>query len=480
MAPLLVRNLGNYDYGLWEMLGAVIGYMGMLDLGIKSAISRFTATYNAEHDELRLQQIFFTAIVILFAIAILLASVFATWAMYFSDSLGDGSTSPQRYLFVGLILAAQFLFMFPGYVAEGTLEGLQKYHYKNLITLINSVIGSVVLYTFITPQNGLVMLAAVNALGLSVKYVIYFAIIYQVSNRLLSPFVAAFNYKQGKELLVFGSKSLVQGLSHRIETATDSIVIGSILGPAAVPFYSIPANLVGYIRMVVWSATHVLMPVFSDLLAKNDYEKVRELYLEGSRVVVGLVMFLAIGVSFLGSDFISIWIGVEYGNNAMLLIVILVLFSVFPLLNPFSNRLLMASNQHAIVVKWAPISAVLNLGLSIPLCYEFGIIGVAFGSLIPVGLLLVIYLNKCCSILNISVLKYVKESILPSIFPSLFMGINLYFLTNFRPIDGYFLLMSYGLISSVVFVITFILFSLSGNQLRWLKQKISKIMIQSV
>ena len=43
MTPVLVHNLGNYDYGIWEIIIAVIGYMGLLDIGMKPAIARFAA-----------------------------------------------------------------------------------------------------------------------------------------------------------------------------------------------------------------------------------------------------------------------------------------------------------------------------------------------------------------------------------------------------------------------------------------------------
>jgi len=42
MAPILIHNLGSYNHGLWEMLGAVIGYMGL-----KPEISHFSANYQA-------------------------------------------------------------------------------------------------------------------------------------------------------------------------------------------------------------------------------------------------------------------------------------------------------------------------------------------------------------------------------------------------------------------------------------------------
>ena len=40
MTPVLVHNLGRYDYGLWEMISGVMGYMGLFDLGTRPAVSR--------------------------------------------------------------------------------------------------------------------------------------------------------------------------------------------------------------------------------------------------------------------------------------------------------------------------------------------------------------------------------------------------------------------------------------------------------
>ena len=62
IAPVIVRSLGNYDYGIWEMVVAVSGYMGLLDLGFKPTISRYAAKFNAENDSTRLQILLSTSI----------------------------------------------------------------------------------------------------------------------------------------------------------------------------------------------------------------------------------------------------------------------------------------------------------------------------------------------------------------------------------------------------------------------------------
>lgn len=477
MAPIFVSTLGNYDYGLWEMIGAIIGYMGMLDMGIKPAISRFTAKYHAtgEHEQ---QQLMFSSAFVFMAIAgTLLASIFVLWGLWFPHSLApDGATDTQKYTLLCLVLAAQFIFVFPGYVADSTLEGLQKYHIKNGITLINSLLGSALIYNFITPENGLVLLAVVNAAGLSLKYVIYFALLRSEKYSSLTPLAVKPSLTRLRELLTFGAKSLIQGISSRIENATDSLVIGSILGPAMVPFYSIPANLVGQIRGFTWTITHVFMPVFSDLTARGKQQVIVQTYLTASRLTVAMVVLMSAGVMLLGADFIRLWMGAEYAQQAQILILILVAFTSLPMLNPFAGRYLTALNEHGIMAKWSPVSAALNLGLSIPLAYGYGIIGVAMGSLIPIGIFVIIYLRRCCQLLEISIATYVRNSILPAI-PALTATVAVTLLAKkYWPVEDYLGLVSLAALACVVYTLMFILSGLAPEQKLWLFQRFNRLL----
>src|SRR5690606_23022854 len=196
------------------------------------------------------------------------------------------STDVQRYTLLLLVTGAQLAIMFPGYVAESYFEGFQKYYLKNNITIINSIIGSSIVFLFITPENGLVLLAGVNAVGLAVKYVLLMYLLNCPNHGAIVPRLREFSLKKLKEILIFGSKSFVQGISTRIENATDALVIGYFLGPAMVPFYSIPGNLVNYIRTIGWTLTHAFMPLFSQLDALDEREKIRTIYFNASRYVI--------------------------------------------------------------------------------------------------------------------------------------------------------------------------------------------------
>src|SRR5437870_2424255 len=52
LSPFLVRSLGDARYGVWVLLVSIVGYLGLLDLGVRGAVTRYVARFHAarEHD----------------------------------------------------------------------------------------------------------------------------------------------------------------------------------------------------------------------------------------------------------------------------------------------------------------------------------------------------------------------------------------------------------------------------------------------
>lgn len=453
MTPILITHMGNYDYGLWEMVGAVIGYMGMLDMGIRPAVSRFASRFIAQKDEASLTTLYATAWYFLLAVGLLIAIILATAGIFFADLVApENNSNSLRYTWFLLILAAQLLITFPSYTAESYLEAYQEYYIKNNVTIFNSIVGNLILFIFITPENALLLLAATNAIGLCSKYLLLIWLM-QYRRPFLSLKRAYFSLVQLKELLRFSVKTLIQGVATKMENATDTLVIGSIMGPAAVPLYSVPANLVSYIRLISYNFTHVFMPYFSALGALNDQKKIQEVYLTGSKFTVAPCLILSIGTYFLGVEFLALWVGNEIANSAREFLGVLIAFLVLPLFNPMSNRYLTAIDKHGFFAKWQPVVAVANLGLSLLLAYPLGILGVALGSLIPTLVFQPILLYVCCKHLEISPFTYIRVALLPWLIPSIGMVVAIVFAKQNVVVDSYFLLIMLAIAVSILFVL---------------------------
>ncbi|NNG16775.1 MAG: oligosaccharide flippase family protein, partial [Gemmatimonadales bacterium] len=76
LSPFVVRSLGDNAYGAWVLLSSLVGYMGLLDLGVRGAVTRYIAKFHAENNHQQSSRLATSAFII-FCIAGLLAILLA-------------------------------------------------------------------------------------------------------------------------------------------------------------------------------------------------------------------------------------------------------------------------------------------------------------------------------------------------------------------------------------------------------------------
>ena len=50
LSPYVVHHSGNLTYGVWVIIGSLVSYMGLLDLGLRGAVTRFVSKGVAQND----------------------------------------------------------------------------------------------------------------------------------------------------------------------------------------------------------------------------------------------------------------------------------------------------------------------------------------------------------------------------------------------------------------------------------------------
>jgi O-antigen/teichoic acid export membrane protein len=275
-----------------------------------------------------------------------------------------------------------------------------------------------------------------------------------------------------KKILVFGSKSFVQGISGRVENGTDSLIIGYFLGPAMVPFYSIPANLVHYIRTLGWTLTHAFMPLFSGMSARSEDGNMRDVYLIASKYVLAIILALAVGVSIVGGPFLILWLGPEFREKSDIVIILLVIFTAGPFINPFASRYLTAIGKHGIFAYLSPLSALINIGLSLALVHRYGIVGVAFASTITVFIFNPIYLWYACKHLMLPVRHYLKVCFLPSLVPAVVLGAIVLQFRLHGGLEAYPMLITSVLVSGFAWFVAFWFLALRSGEREFIVARI--------
>src|ERR1700674_1012738 len=64
LSPYVVHHLGNAVYGVWTVILSLTGYLGLLDLGVRGAVTRYVAKFHAERDHRRAGEVASSAMVI--------------------------------------------------------------------------------------------------------------------------------------------------------------------------------------------------------------------------------------------------------------------------------------------------------------------------------------------------------------------------------------------------------------------------------
>src|SRR5439155_6282785 len=52
LSPFIVHRLGNVAYGIWTLVNSMIAYMGLLDLGMRGAVTRFVSRHHSQGEHL--------------------------------------------------------------------------------------------------------------------------------------------------------------------------------------------------------------------------------------------------------------------------------------------------------------------------------------------------------------------------------------------------------------------------------------------
>ena len=71
LSPIVVNSLGSTAYGVWSLLVTVVGYLGLLDFGVRGAVTRYIAHHHAAADHESSSLIATAAIVLFGAMGVL-------------------------------------------------------------------------------------------------------------------------------------------------------------------------------------------------------------------------------------------------------------------------------------------------------------------------------------------------------------------------------------------------------------------------
>jgi O-antigen/teichoic acid export membrane protein len=195
-------------------------------------------------------------------------------------------------------------------VGRGSIDAREHFFAVNLLDFAGVVLGQVLpvlCVVFVSPELTFVIPATFCASLISA--VLMFSFIAR-TERITS--LRAFDRARVRELVGYGAWVSVTNVIGPLLTSLDQIIIGRLLGAAAVAYYSVPMNLVARSQTMAAALGRTLFPRFARLGA----EEARQLA-EKSVISLGYAFCSICGPAIIfGKSFLVLWMGSTFASYA--------------------------------------------------------------------------------------------------------------------------------------------------------------------
>ena len=313
---------------------------------------------------------------------------------------------------------------FPFSVYGGIVGGFQRYHVNSSVAIATSVAVALVNVAVLSAGYGLVEMVAATT---TVRVLSYF--VYRLNAHRIFPALrirpSSFRRDRLRELTSFSVYSALIDWGNRLNYSLDSMVIGAFLGPAFVAVWAVAERIISGTQLLTNQLNGVLFPVVVDSDAMQQQQRLQRVLLEGTRFSLAMVLPIAMALVSLANPLIYAWVGRKNPGLMESAVVVQVLAFAVALRvgNATGTVVLKGAGQHRMLAWTNILTGVVNVGLSMLLVRRWGLVGVAVGTLIPVGAAAIFILFPAsCRRVGLPVSAVVRRAVWPAAWPALLVG----------------------------------------------------------
>ncbi len=460
--PWILQEIGSSSYGLYTLASSLIALF-LLDFGMSAAVSRFVSRYRALDDQKAVNAFVGIAtkfyLIICTIIAVILIGIFFNIGhIYKNLSVDELSAFKIVFIITGFFVVV----CFPVNVCNGILNAYEQYIPLKLADVINKGLTVVVTIIALKLHGGLYALVFINGFCNLLTMLVKLLFI-----KLRTPVKLNLRNKSDKntmkEIFQFSLWSTVKTLAQQMVFNLIPTVLAMTTNTFAISMYGFANVIEGYVYNITQAVNGFFMPSVSRIVVKEENaSKALPLMTKVGRINLSIISLLLIGLTVLGKEFVTLWLGAEYLQLYYCIIVL-----VIPYFISSSQQI---AETSVTVMNKVQYSALINLIIGVTnlivayfVSQKYGVIGVCTVTGAMFILRSVLSNLVYIFVLKINILKFFASchlKMLPGIIISLIlsylfnMAITKY---NILPSGWIFFFAKAGIISVIYFICMWLL-----------------------
>lgn len=451
--PVMLRLLGQSEYGLYQLVNSTVSYLSLLSLGFGSSYIRFFYRYRAQDDQNSISKLNGLFIIVFLCISFItiIAGLFLVknTNYIFGKSLSINELTTAKILMI--IMIFNIALTFPASVFESYVTAHEQFFFQRVISLLRSVLNPFLTLPLLLLGYKSVSLVVITSILTIFSFLIN--VWYCLTKLGMKFYFKAIDYHLLLEIAGFSFFIFINQIIDQINWNVDKFILGIYSGTAGVALYSLGSTINTVYLNFSTSISNVFVPKINKMILGNkNMNDVDNIFIKVGRIQFYILLLILTGFIFIGIPFMSIWGGQEYVDSYYVTLLLIIPVTI-PLIQNLGIEIQRAMNKHKFRSIVYLFIAILNILISIPLCKLYGAIGSALGTCLSLllgnGLIINWYYHTK---MKMNMLKFWKEilSIIPSLILPILFGI---FIVSFFEITTIYSVCLFAIIYSIIYFI---------------------------
>ena len=392
--PVMIRLLGQSEYGLYSLVSSVVSYLSLFSLGFSGAYMRFFARSCGDREKTAsLNGMFLT----LFTVLAIMAAICGIVLSFFPKQIFGGKlteTELSKAKILMLILVINIAISLISGLLDSIISAYEQFVFQRIVGLVSIVLSPFITLPLLLIGYRSIMLVVVSTILTIIRLAvnIWFCI-----KKIKIPIsFGVFDLGLLKEIAVFSSFLFINMIIDQINWNVDKLILGHTSGTDEVAVYGVAAQFNSLFMTFSTTVSSVFVPRVNLIAAQKGSNASAEF----TRLMakIGRIQWMILGLPTLGFIvfgkyfIVNIFAGEGY-EDSYVAALLLILPAIIPWIQNIGIEMQRALNKHQFRSIIYLIMAIGNVLISIPLAGRFGAVGAAMGTALALLIANVLIMN---------------------------------------------------------------------------------------
>lgn len=391
--PIMLRLLGQSEYGLYQLVYSVVSYLSLLSLGFGSSYVRFYSKYTIDNDDdgvARLNGMFLIIFTLMSIICILCGAVMlGNITAIFGNGLTNSEYATARILMFFMIF--NLAITFPNSLFNCVVTAHEEFFFQKILIVLQNLLNPFLTLPLLIMGFGSIGMVSVTTF---LTIAVFLSNMFYCFKKLNIRFIFNdFQFSLLKEMWIFTFFIFLNQIIDQVNWSVDKFLLGRFSGTVAVAIYGVGSQINTMYIQLSSTISNVFVPKVNMIVAKSDDNgELSKLFTKVGRIQFILLALVLTGFIFFGKSFISFWAGEGYEESFYVALLLIGPVTI-PLIQNLGIEIQRAKNMHKARSIVYFLIAIANVFISIPLIQLFGASGAAMGTAIALIAGNVLFMN---------------------------------------------------------------------------------------